>query len=298
MANPGARHPGNAPGAWFVDTTCIDCDVARQFDHGLFIWRDGQSVVARQPTTPEEERQAWLAALACPIGSIGREGASGGRPPAGLYPLPLGDAVDYCGYASSRSFGANSYWVRRPAPLGNLLIDSPRHVRKLVEAFRQGGGLAHILLTHRDDVADAERYAAEFGARVWIHEADRGAAPYATDLLRGQEPVGIGPGLLAIPLPGHTRGSVAYLLDGRHLFSGDSLYYSRTRDDLSAFRQACWHSWDAQADSLERLAVHSFDALYPGHGSRCQYPPAEMRERLLALVARMRARRGRAERAW
>jgi hypothetical protein len=46
------------------------------------------------------------------------------------------------------------------------------------------GGLADILLSHRDDVADADRYAAHFNARVWIHEDDQSAAPYATDLIR------------------------------------------------------------------------------------------------------------------
>ena len=64
----------------------------------------------------------------------------------------------------------------------------------------------------------------------------------------------IRPELIAIPVPGHTRGSAAFLLESRFLFSGDSLYWSRRQQDLGAFRDACWYSWEAQADSLERLA--------------------------------------------
>ena len=59
--------------------------------------------------------------------------------------------------------------------------------------------------------ATRERYAKHFDARVWIHEADRDAAPWATDILTGRQPVRIDADLLAIPVPGHTQGSVAYL---------------------------------------------------------------------------------------
>ena len=112
---------------------------------------------------------------------------------------------------------------------GNLLIDSPRFTRNLVEPIEQLGGIADVLLTHRDDVADADRYAERFGARVWIHEADRTAAPYATDLLRGHQPATVAPGVVAVPVPGHTRGSVVYAVDDTWLFSGDSLAWSRER---------------------------------------------------------------------
>src|SRR5262245_47273054 len=56
-----------------------------------------------------------------------------------------------------------------------------------------------------------------------IHEADRAAAPSADCILTGREPVEIDADLTAIPVPGHTEGSVVYLYDQRCLFTGDSL---------------------------------------------------------------------------
>ena len=45
------------------------------------------------------------------------------------------------------------------------------HTRDRQEPTR---GIDHILLTHRDDIADAQRYAEYFDARVWIHDGDLG----------------------------------------------------------------------------------------------------------------------------
>ncbi len=90
----------------------------------------------------------------------------------------------------------------------------------LVRKLEDLGGIADILLTHRDDVADADRYARHFRARVWMHEDDRSAAPYATNLLHGIEATRIRERVLAIPIPGHTRGSVVFLLDEAYLFTG------------------------------------------------------------------------------
>lgn len=115
----------------------------------------------------------------------------------------------------------------------------------------------------------------------------RRAAPYATDLLRGGEPREIRKRLLAIPLPGHTRGSVAYLLEDSYLFTGDSLAWSRERKDLQAFRDACWYSWSEQKKSLAKLAAHRFEWVLAGHGGSVRLPPEEMRSRLVALVERM-----------
>ncbi len=153
---------------------------------------------------------------------------------------------------------------------------------------RKRGASALILLTYRDDVADAHRYASDFGARGWIHEYDADAAPWASDFLHGPDPQLLRDDLQAIPVPGHTKGSVAYLVAGRYLFTGDSLAWSFERDDLYAFREACWFSWSEQADSLERLAAHPFEWVLAGHGGSQHRPATEMRERLLGLVDRMR----------
>lgn len=285
MADSTRRHPQNAPGPWFVDTTCFDCDAARQCAPALIHERDGQSYFMRQPTTPEEEADAARAMLVCPTGSIGTTGV---KPPLGaLFPLEIEGGVSFCGYNSRKSFGANSFFAQRPA--GNLLIDAPRFVPPLVRAFEARGGLTDILLTHRDDVADAETYARHFSARVWIHEADRGAAPFATHILTGRDPHPIRPDLLAIPVPGHTRGSVMFLLEEEFLFTGDSLYASRSLGDLGAFRRACWYSWEEQARSLAQLTAYRFTWVLAGHGGRRKATPTENIDAVRRLVGRMQA---------
>src|SRR6266704_1995138 len=183
------------------------------------------------------------------------------------------------------SFGAHSYFVRRAE--GNLLVDSPRHVKKLVQKLEDLGGVNDILLSHQDDVADAGRYAKHFNARVWIHQDDSRAAPYATDLLRGGEPAEVREQLLAIPVPGHTKGSVVYLFEETYLFTGDSLAWSREREDLLAFRDACWYSWSEQRRSLAKLADYRFEWVLAGHGGSIRLPAEEMRARLRALVERV-----------
>jgi glyoxylase-like metal-dependent hydrolase (beta-lactamase superfamily II) len=254
----------------------------------MFGEADDQAVVVRQPATPNEVRDATRAMLACPTASIG---VTGVKPPTeGLFPQRLEDGVHYCGFTSHLSFGANPYFVEQAG--GNLLVDSPRFVPTLVRAFENAGGLAHVLLTHGDDVAEAERYARHFRARVWIHEGDGAAAPFATDVLRGLDAVAITPALIAIPVPGHTRGSVVYLLGGRFLFTGDSLYWSRRSGRLSAFRDACWYSWEEHGRSLARLAGYRFEWVLPGHGNRAQGPAPQWQAQLLDLVRWMASAAG------
>jgi hypothetical protein len=96
------------------------------------------------------------------------------------------------GHTSESSFGATSYLVVREG--GNLMVDSPRFTRSLTGPVDDLGGVSSVLLTHRDDVADARRWAERYGARVWIHEHDRRAAPFATDVLAGEGPTVVAPG--------------------------------------------------------------------------------------------------------
>jgi glyoxylase-like metal-dependent hydrolase (beta-lactamase superfamily II) len=283
MARLMERNSLSAPGDWYVDTRCIDCAASREVAPGLIIRRESKSVFARQPTTEEEERAAWRAALLCPTASIATEDHR--EQPPHLFPQELAPGVYRCGYNARSSFGAHSYFIKRAQ--GNVLVDSPRHTHKLSHAFREMGGLSDILLTHRDDVADARRYAEQFGSRVWIHEEDGSAAPYATHLLRGAEATDLSDGLIGIPVPGHTRGSVVYLWQDTYLFSGDSLAWDRREGDLTAFREACWYSWDELKRSLARLAEYSFEWLLPGHGHSVQRSETELRARLKGLIGRM-----------
>jgi glyoxylase-like metal-dependent hydrolase (beta-lactamase superfamily II)/ferredoxin len=294
MARTALRHRSNAAGPWFVDTRCIDCGTCRDVAPSIFADVGDQSIVSSPPHDEASELLAWLAAQACPTSSIG---TTDHRPrPGRLYPREIEDnsGVFDTGYCSEDSFGASAWFVTRPD--GNLLIDSPRFTDALAAPFEALGGIRHILVTHRDDVADARRWADRFGARVWIHEDDARAAPFATDLLTGGASVDIeiAGGVVAVPVPGHTRGSVAYVVDERWAFTGDSLAWSHERDDLTAFRNACWYSWPEQARSLASLAArHGFEWVLPGHGARKHLDRHDMHDRLTRLVERMVSAGGR-----
>lgn len=286
MARIGDRHPDGAPGDWFVDTHCFDCDAARNVAPGLIIRNpsDGVSLFARQPETPEEIEMAWRAVQVCPTRSVGHVALK--RPESPVFPEDLGDGVFRLGNNSKDSFGAHSYLVQRSA--GNLMIDAPRWTRDVYSPLDEMGGVAHILLSHSDDVADAERYAERYGARVWIHEDDASAAPYASDLLRGEGYTDVTADVVAIPVPGHTKGSVLYLVDEHLLFSGDSLSWHPEHENLMGFRRACWYSWDAQMESLGRFGQSDlrFDRLFCGHGWNHDLDADAFNASLLALVER------------
>jgi glyoxylase-like metal-dependent hydrolase (beta-lactamase superfamily II) len=281
------RNPESAEGDWFIDRRCINCAAARHVAPGLIVRRGDHSVFDRQPSTPGEERQAWLAAELCPTRSIRTE--SHLRPPQGIYPHLLAEGVYLCGHNDRSSFGAHSYFVPRAS--GNLLFDSPQFTRKLVGPFEGMGGISKILLSHRDDVADAEKWANHFDAEVCIHSDDQSAAPFASRILEGtsaETPIDLGDGLEAIPVPGHTKGSVVYLVDDAYLFTGDSLTWDYERDEMRAFRDACWYSWSAQKESLTALAEYRFNQLFSGHGRWSPWRDQdEMRVLLLELTERM-----------
>ncbi len=280
MGKHSNRHPENAPGDWYVDRRCIDCGAANTVAPELIGRRGGQAVFIRQPTSEAEIEAAWRAVLVCPTASVRRE--SGDSPPPDLYPESIAPGVYRCGYNARSSYGAHSYFVVGSA--GNVLIDSPRWSRRVREFIDSHHGLDHVFLTHRDDIADAGKYAAAYGAEAWIHERDSDAAPFATQLLRNDTDSQPIPGWRAVPVPGHTAGSTVYLLDDRYLFTGDSLAWSHSRQRLTAFRGACWYSWSEQTRSLERLLDYSFEWVLAGHGGSASLPYDQMREQLASLV--------------
>ena len=76
MADRNQKLPENVPGPYYVDTTCIDCDLCRSNAPRCFTRDDegGYSYVWRQPTTPEEIADAERARQECPTETIGRDG--------------------------------------------------------------------------------------------------------------------------------------------------------------------------------------------------------------------------------
>jgi glyoxylase-like metal-dependent hydrolase (beta-lactamase superfamily II)/ferredoxin len=276
----------NVEGEFFVDETCIDCDTCRQLAPEVFQEAPSYSFVHAQPQTAAAERNALRALLACPTGSIGTLHANRAREVKQDFPIEIEHGVYYCGFNSPKSFGGNSYFLKHHE--GNWLIDSPKFLPPLVERFEQMGGVANIFLTHRDDVAEAAKYARRFSSRRIIHRKELSSQPESEMVIDGTVPVTIGPKFLVIPTPGHTRGHCCLLYDDRFLFTGDHVWWSREQNSLSAGRDVCWYSWPEQTDSMEKLVNFSFEWVLPGHGQRVKLEADEMRRQLVRLVDRMR----------
>ena len=60
------------------------------------------------------------------------------------------------------------------------------------------------------------------------------------------------------------------------LFTGDSLSWSFVDNDLNAFRDFCWYSWEEQTRSLARLLDYDFEWVLAGHGGSHGLPAPEM----------------------
>ena len=76
MADPTDKVAESAPGKYFVDATCIDCDACREMAPDNFSRSEdeGYSYVSKQPETEDEEEQCKDAMEGCPVESIGDDG--------------------------------------------------------------------------------------------------------------------------------------------------------------------------------------------------------------------------------
>ena len=76
MPNLSERLSENATGAFYVDASCIDCNLCRDNAPAFFSRHDelGLSIVHRQPLTPAEIASAQEALEGCPTDSIGNNG--------------------------------------------------------------------------------------------------------------------------------------------------------------------------------------------------------------------------------
>jgi glyoxylase-like metal-dependent hydrolase (beta-lactamase superfamily II) len=241
-------------------------------------------------------------------------------------PVPLlkpasdgGPPVLYCGLTSGKSFGASAYILLRGGGRGNILVDSPRFDKGLAERIAALGPVDYMFLTHRDDVADHEAWAAALGCARIIHaaEANRGQGTDGCEvMLDGEGPWTLPDGggdVQLILQPGHTEGSVMLLhKPTRSLFTGDVFAFGAGSGPgplgaapwflqpppqadgspgLIVHRAYTWYSVPILLDSLE-ASVAGLDFLHviPGHGRAGSFPSAAAREAaLVELIARERA---------
>lgn len=291
MANVALRVPENVPGDFYVDSTCIDCDACRQIAPETFSEDGDYSIVHHQPNSAADEKRALMALVACPTASIGTIEHHDAHIGIDAFPELITENVYFCGFTAESSFGAWSYLIVRPDNQGgNVLIDSPRFATQLVKKIEAMGGVRTMVLTHRDDVADHARFAERFGCQRVMHTADGAGRLGIENVIRGDGPVELDNELIAIPVPGHTRGHAVLLYRDKFLFTGDHLAWSPRRNTLIAFRDACWYSWSEQTKSMERLLEYDFEWVLPGHGRIHQDDGPNMSAHLVRCIEWMKKR--------
>ncbi|MBD2245880.1 MBL fold metallo-hydrolase [Nostoc sp. FACHB-888] len=280
MAHLNQRRLQNVNGDFYVDTTCIDCDTCRWMAPEVFYDVDDQSAVYHQPTNEAERLAALEALLACPTSSIGTvEKPKDIKVAQQQFPILVAENVYHCGYHSEKSYGAASYLIQLPE--GNILVDSPRFTPPLVKRLEEMGPIRYMYLTHKDDVADHQKFAEHFQCDRILHADDITTDTRNVEIqLTGSEPFALTPDLLIIPVPGHTKGQTVLLYKNKFLFTGDHLAWSERLHQLIAFHNACWYSWSEQTKSMRNLANYSFEWVLPGHGRRFHADRETMRQQM------------------
>jgi ferredoxin len=76
MADRNERLAENIAGRFYVDSTCIDCDLCREKAPENFKRNDAKhrSFVIQQPTDADQEADCVAALEECPVEAIGRDG--------------------------------------------------------------------------------------------------------------------------------------------------------------------------------------------------------------------------------
>ncbi|KAF5450053.1 hypothetical protein F2P56_030434 [Juglans regia] len=268
------RRPQNVDGEFFVDHTCIDCDTCQWMAPQIFTRVDEQSAVLKQPTCEEERLKALQALISCPTSSIRTE-----KPPPDIltvqktFPLPIDEqrvpGVYHCGYHSEKSYGAASYLIVHPE--GNILIDSPRFTERLASNIEKLGGARYMFLTHKDDIADHERWSKRLKCDRILHSLEVEDSTTNVEIkLEGSGPWSLFQDIQLIHTPGHTDGSVCLFYTSLDiLFTGDHLFM--TESGLAISEKFNFYSVPIQLNNVRILLDLDFKWVLPGHGRRVEF---------------------------
>src|SRR5688572_32445684 len=103
MASLERARRENVPGDYFVDDSCIDCDVCRWVAPATFDREGEMSRVHRQPRTSAEEERALKALVACPTSSIGKRQTASKEAVLSAWPEEITGGVWHLGYHTEES---------------------------------------------------------------------------------------------------------------------------------------------------------------------------------------------------
>jgi glyoxylase-like metal-dependent hydrolase (beta-lactamase superfamily II) len=91
--------------------------------------------------------------------------------------------------------------------------------------------------------------------------------------------------LFAVPVPGHTAGSMALIYNEKFLFTGDHLWWNPQSQALEVPTRRIWRAKVLTA-SIRKLLAYRFEWVLAGHGDRVKLSCEAMRGQLDALLNR------------
>ena len=162
---------------------------------------------------------------------------------------------------SMDGFEVNSYVVH--APEGDIIVDAGAEPEKILGATL--ARVAAILVTHghADHIDALDRVRRETGAPVYMHPADaEGKVRDYEPLQDGQALDVAGLGIRVLHTPGHSRGSVTFVLGHDQIVGDLILPGSVGRTDIPGA------SWEEIEGSIRRVIPlwEEETRLYTGHG--------------------------------
>eukprot|EP01026_Neomeris_dumetosa_P059976 TRINITY_DN5624_c0_g1_i9.p1 TRINITY_DN5624_c0_g1~~TRINITY_DN5624_c0_g1_i9.p1 ORF type:complete len:347 (+),score=23.27 TRINITY_DN5624_c0_g1_i9:56-1096(+) len=276
--------PENVQGDFYVDSTCIDCDTCRWMAPDIFDRVHMQSAVVKQPQSAERRKRAMQALISCPTYSIHMKQQHPGELQEERKEIPIPvegvQGIYHAGYHSEQTFGGAAWLVLRQNG-GAVMIDVPRFDRPLVKKIEDMGGISFIVVTHRDDIGEHDKWAKHFNAQRIIHETELEKSPYideAERLLQGPGPwyVDEDEDLQIIHVPGHTEGSIVlYNKSQKTIFTGDHLGLSGQTQQLTIFPRYNRFGKYMQLASVAKLLNLEVTQILPGHGRPLRFDSQE-----------------------
>ena len=152
-----------------------------------------------------------------------------------------------------------------------VLIDPSRNIHFYKEfAEEQNGKISRVFETHlqADYISGSRLIASEVGAEVFVHPNDFKNAVFSFKKMEDGHRIRIGkdgPEIRAIHTPGHTLGSVSYIVDNSYLISGDTVFINSVgRPDLGG-KVSEWSKilYNTLTQKIQYLDENMF--LLPGH---------------------------------
>jgi hydroxyacylglutathione hydrolase len=176
----------------------------------------------------------------------------------------------------------NTYIVTHQSSSNTIVIDPGDNAEFIIQQIEDAKGkCAHILLTHahHDHVGAASQLSEHYNMACKLHKLDVRLlvhAPMYALSFANKKILAVSrfqtfeelclsdekPTIKALHTPGHTKGSVCYIMDG-FVFTGDTLLYKRVgRTDLPG------SSTEELSGSVRKLLNKLRDdiILFPGHG--------------------------------